>query len=310
MHYISNPRGDVSAHYYSHTQLLPTYTYDAFGNQTEASGTDPFRYSGEYYDAESGFIYLRNRYYDPSIGRFITEDPYWNVDNMIYGDDNGKVPSISAIMQSCNLYVYCGNNPINRYDPSGNGWVTSALSAVWNAANGMQKSAQRAFWKAGADLYLRNQKGFLTSAWMLEYACQDNPSNQWRGDDSRIAGLMKEDSAFKDMLNIVINDNRSANSFSESSARNVAFEGGSDLYYSIHGCSMWFSGTKQGNDSWIINVHMTDTYDYTEITSLMGTGWTMGTSLGTIANDMAVVSQTLGALVKYDIVVDFQVRWP
>ena len=122
MHYISNPRGDVSAYYYSRTRLLPTYTYDAFGNQTEASGTDPFRYSGEYYDAESGFIYLRNRYYDPSIGRFITEDPYWNVDNMIYGDDNGKVPSISAIMQSCNLYVYCGNNPILRIDPTGKTW--------------------------------------------------------------------------------------------------------------------------------------------------------------------------------------------
>ncbi len=119
MHYISNPRGDVSAYYYSRTRLLPTYTYDAFGNQTEASGTDPFRYSGEYYDAESGFIYLRNRYYEPSIGRFITEDPYWNVDNMIYGDDNGKVPSISAIMQSCNLYVYCGNNPVLFIDKTG-----------------------------------------------------------------------------------------------------------------------------------------------------------------------------------------------
>ena len=41
---------------------------------------------------------------------------------MIYGDDNGKVPSISAIMQSCNLYVYCGNNPILRIDPTGKTW--------------------------------------------------------------------------------------------------------------------------------------------------------------------------------------------
>ena len=98
MHYISNPRGDVSAHYYSHTRLLPTYTYDAFGNQTVASGTDPFRYSGEYYDAESGFIYLRNRYYDPSIGRFITEDP---------------------VRDGTNWYVYCENNPVKYVDPSG-----------------------------------------------------------------------------------------------------------------------------------------------------------------------------------------------
>ena len=98
MHYISNPRGDVSAYYYSRTRLLPTYTYDAFGNQTEASGTDPFRYSGEYYDAESGFIYLRNRYYDPSIGRFITEDP---------------------AQSGTNWYVYANNNPLIYIDPWG-----------------------------------------------------------------------------------------------------------------------------------------------------------------------------------------------
>ena len=98
MHYISNPRGDVSAYYYSRTRLLPTYTYDAFGNQTEASGTDPFRYSGEYYDAESGFIYLRNRYYDPSIGRFITEDP---------------------AQSGTNWYVYANNNPLTYIDPWG-----------------------------------------------------------------------------------------------------------------------------------------------------------------------------------------------
>ena len=98
MHYISNPRGDVSAYYYSRTRLLPTYTYDAFGNQTEASGTDPFRYSGEYYDAESGFIYLRNRYYDPGIGRFITEDP---------------------AQSGTNWYVYANNNPLTYIDPWG-----------------------------------------------------------------------------------------------------------------------------------------------------------------------------------------------
>lgn len=51
---------------------------------------NPFRYRGEYHDlsggAGTGFIYLRNRFYDPSIGRFISADPYWNVGNMIFGD--------------------------------------------------------------------------------------------------------------------------------------------------------------------------------------------------------------------------------
>ena len=46
--------------------------YDAFGNQWIGDTPDPFGYCGEYYDYESGLIYLRNRYYDSSIGRFIT----------------------------------------------------------------------------------------------------------------------------------------------------------------------------------------------------------------------------------------------
>ena len=73
------------------------YTYDAYGNQiTDTADSNPFRYCGEYYDNETGFIYLRNRYYDPSIGRFTTEDPVKDGDNW---------------------YVYCGNNPVNAIDP-------------------------------------------------------------------------------------------------------------------------------------------------------------------------------------------------
>ena len=95
-----------------------------------ASGTggeadsNPFRYNGQYTDEETGLIYLRNRYYDPETGRFTQEDPYWNVNNMIYGDqqfEDGetKIPDYSAIAQSVNLYVYCMSDPINGVDPTG-----------------------------------------------------------------------------------------------------------------------------------------------------------------------------------------------
>ncbi len=92
-------------------------------NETENTH-NPFRYCGEYYDEESGLIYLRNRYYDPSIGRFISEDPHWNLDNMIYGDKeykDGEIksPDVNAIIQSNNLYAYCMNNPIKYFDISG-----------------------------------------------------------------------------------------------------------------------------------------------------------------------------------------------
>ena len=82
------------------TSQKGTYDYDVYGKQTEITGTadNPYRYCGEYTDEETGFIYLRNRYYDPSIGRFISEDP---------------------AKDGTNWYTYCGNNPIKFVDPWG-----------------------------------------------------------------------------------------------------------------------------------------------------------------------------------------------
>ena len=72
--------------------------YDAFGNQWIGETPDPFGYCGEYYDNESELIYLRNRYYDSTSGRFITEDP---------------------IKSGLNWYSYASNNPVMKVDPLG-----------------------------------------------------------------------------------------------------------------------------------------------------------------------------------------------
>ena len=58
--------------------VVRDYEYDAYGKEKGGSSADenPFRYSGEYFDSETGFIYLRNRYYDPSSARFISEDTH------------------------------------------------------------------------------------------------------------------------------------------------------------------------------------------------------------------------------------------
>jgi RHS repeat-associated protein len=89
-----------------------TYTYDAFGNLTGSmeSTVNPFRYTGREFDAETGLYYYRARYYNPQIGRFISEDPL----GFGGGDEN--------------FYAYVGNNPTNFRDPSGlifcpNGWM-------------------------------------------------------------------------------------------------------------------------------------------------------------------------------------------
>ena len=134
--YTFNAHGDVTGLVDTTTGAVTDYTYDAYGNEDNASATDtnPFRYSGEYYDAETGFIYLRARYYDPSIGRFTAEDTHWTSENMVFGDkayqpNEIKIPSIEAIKQSTNLYAYCMNNPTQYVDPSGKvaDWVIIAL---------------------------------------------------------------------------------------------------------------------------------------------------------------------------------------
>ncbi len=77
------------------------YEYDAFGMLLGGHGNIPNRllYGGQQYDAETEQYYLRARYYNPVIGRFMQEDTY-------RGD-------------GLNLYAYCANNPVMYYDPSG-----------------------------------------------------------------------------------------------------------------------------------------------------------------------------------------------
>ena len=75
--------------------VTAAYEYDAFGGLVSGTGgeaeSNAFRYNGQYTDEETGLIYLRNRYYDPSIGRFTQEDP---------------------VQDGMNWYVYCGNDPV------------------------------------------------------------------------------------------------------------------------------------------------------------------------------------------------------
>ena len=82
-------------------EIRNSYQYDAFGVQPEAEeqSHNRIRYTGQQYDGLTEQYYLRARYYNPVIGRFMQEDVY-------QGD-------------GLNLYVYCGNNPVMYSDPSG-----------------------------------------------------------------------------------------------------------------------------------------------------------------------------------------------
>jgi len=80
---------------------------------------DTASFTGYAYDAVLDLHYAQFRMYDATARRFTQEDPYWNSDNIIYGNTDNAAPNISAIRQFNNLFAYALNNPIMYVDPSG-----------------------------------------------------------------------------------------------------------------------------------------------------------------------------------------------
>src|SRR6266480_7853238 len=75
-------------------KLVERITYDGYGNSADSARTR-YGYTGRERDQLSGQLYYRARFYDPQLGRFISEDPI--------GFTGGDV----------NLYAYVLNNPAN-----------------------------------------------------------------------------------------------------------------------------------------------------------------------------------------------------
>jgi len=84
--------------------VVASYAYDAFGNLVKNETSNAFLYTGEQTDTKTSLVYLRARYYDPKIGRFITKD------------DSPGFPTFS---QTLNRYSYAHNNPVTFNDPDG-----------------------------------------------------------------------------------------------------------------------------------------------------------------------------------------------
>jgi len=92
--------------------------YDDFGNLSSGTGAtgEPYRFTGQRYDAETGMYYYRARYYSPSIGRFMQMDPVGSKDDL-------------------NLYAYVFNDPMGKTDPMGLGaWEDFRKGMIEGAA--------------------------------------------------------------------------------------------------------------------------------------------------------------------------------
>jgi RHS repeat-associated protein len=89
---------------------------DAFGNFDQATGfKQAHLYTGEYWDQDAQLLYLRARWYDPRIGRFISADPF-------EGQQTNP--------RSLNRYAYSDNDPANNIDPSGRMTLGEAMAGL------------------------------------------------------------------------------------------------------------------------------------------------------------------------------------
>ena len=128
--YRKDAQGNIIAILDKNGKVVVNYVYDAWGNNAVLDNNgnyikngigklNPFRYRGYYYDTETELYYLQTRYYDPEIGRFISQD------SIEYADPE----SINGL----NLYAYCGNNPIMFDDPTGTmpNWLKWVIGGIF-----------------------------------------------------------------------------------------------------------------------------------------------------------------------------------
>ena len=297
--YNFNAHGDVLGAVGGLNSTAQTrYTYDAFGNSSKTgSSANPFGYFGQYHDAESGFIYLRARYYNPAAGRFISEDTHWNPENMIYGDDEDlrekkKIVDVFAIQQSINLYSYSMGNPVSFIDETGN------LSRVawYSAASAL----------GGVDC--------VVASFMMKHSLRDNPSNiyiQGKGNNGMERKIVSKIKVAKELRSKINQMVQLANSIQETSistnswskkgttlANSITFSDDKDLMLAFNNMSANIYG-EIINGYWVFSITLTDRYDFEE--GAAGAG-----AVG-MFNDQAAADQAEGIINPYNITITFAI---
>lgn len=114
-YFIKNQHGDIIAILDKNASVVVKYSYDAWGtcvvtqdtSDCNISTINPYRYREYYYDEETGLYYLQSRYYNPLTCRFLNIDGCfaWDIEKSVF---------------TSNSYHYCGNDPVNQLDKTGN----------------------------------------------------------------------------------------------------------------------------------------------------------------------------------------------
>jgi RHS repeat-associated protein len=100
LYFVQDHLGSTTALTNSLGVTVSQTSYDSFGNPSAGASLTRYTYTGREFDSDTGLYYYRARWYDPQLGRFISEDPI-------------------GLAGGINQFAYVSNNPQNAKDPSG-----------------------------------------------------------------------------------------------------------------------------------------------------------------------------------------------
>jgi RHS repeat-associated protein len=112
-YYHSDPLGSTRLTTSSAASVIFSDNYQPYGSDNTSKGSETYKFTGKPVSQTTGLYYEYQRWYDPSIGRFISQDP---------------VAGHLSDPQSLNAYIYVENSPVTNTDPTGEcPWCIAAL---------------------------------------------------------------------------------------------------------------------------------------------------------------------------------------
>lgn len=142
--------GSVISEVDGNGNVTATQLYDAFGavNASTGSSTSKQKFCGSLGHTTEpdmgGLVYMRARWYDPAVGRFISEDPAG---------------------QGANWYIYCNNNPVNATDPTG----MFTFGDVWADVEGLATEMRQYMMANNVKNYIARKVESVVMKWSIEF---------------------------------------------------------------------------------------------------------------------------------------------
>lgn len=264
------------------------YGYDAWGKvtytRTLTSANEklvelyPFRYRGYVWDEETGWYYLRSRYYASSWGRFVNAD---------------AIISDMYVLFSANTVCYGVNNPIRFKDLSG-----MEPEIVYPDVKFVRLFKWVALLLEGANL--------THSATFLERALRVNPTSVHYTSSSNpklisdIKARADFQKKFEELVGIMAETKETVSSSFEFTSNDM------DLYGSLKRVQITVKPVLSGDDIDNYEVSIFDVYDFAHVEFKENGGRI--DNVVTLANNLAAEALEKGEISQYNIGISFKIR--